>query len=218
MRLKPLIIIGGGGHASVLVDLLRSQGREILGVVSPDDISNRSAFEGLRHYRNDEDVLNYSRDEILLVNGIGALPRSDFRKKLSQYYSRHGFMFESVISQFAHVSDFAQVESGGQVLTGAIVQAGARIGSHTIINTGAIVEHDCEIGDFNHVAPGAVLCGHVSTGNNVYIGGGVNIVPNVKIKHNSVIGAGALIIKDITESQLVIDSKCQIRKRINNDR
>ncbi|TNZ44854.1 shikimate dehydrogenase, partial [Vibrio parahaemolyticus] len=42
----PLVIIGGGGHASVLVDLLRNQNRTILAVMSPDDISTRQAFDG----------------------------------------------------------------------------------------------------------------------------------------------------------------------------
>ena len=38
----PLIIIGGGGHASVLVDILRSQNRQILALISPDDVSSRT--------------------------------------------------------------------------------------------------------------------------------------------------------------------------------
>ena len=55
---KPLLIIGAGGHASVLVDILRQQKREILGIVSPEIVSRCKVFDGIDHFENDDDVQN----------------------------------------------------------------------------------------------------------------------------------------------------------------
>lgn len=150
--LMPLVIIGGGGHASVLVDLLRNQNRTILAVMSPDDISTRQAFDGIMQLSNDKDISRYSPDEVRLVNGIGMMPKSLLRRKVNQYFLDLGYQFETVISDQALVSKFAHLQDGAQILKGAIVQCGAVIGEHSIINTGAVIEHDTVVGEHNHIA------------------------------------------------------------------
>ena len=47
--LKPLVIIGGGGHASVLVDVLLAQKRDILAVVCPENITEANVFSDFKH-------------------------------------------------------------------------------------------------------------------------------------------------------------------------
>ncbi|WP_202906392.1 hypothetical protein [Morganella psychrotolerans] len=83
MNNKPLIIIGGGGHASVLIDILLSQKRKILAVICPDNIYDRRIFSGIPHYTNDEDIQYFPTEEVMLVNGIGMTPYSSARKKIS---------------------------------------------------------------------------------------------------------------------------------------
>ncbi|ANQ20366.1 shikimate dehydrogenase [Vibrio natriegens] len=195
--LKPLVIIGGGGHASVLVDVLLQQQREILAVICPDKLSDRSIFSGLPHFRKDEDVFRFDSDAVLLVNGVGVLPKSGLRSKLTQFYTAHGYHFETVIASSAQISRFAEVHSGAQILPNAIVQTGATIGRHTIVNTGAIVEHDCTIGQFNHLAPRSTLCGQVTTGDNVYVGAGATVIQNVLLDTNAIVGAGATITQSV---------------------
>ncbi|MGR5470774.1 DapH/DapD/GlmU-related protein, partial [Vibrio astriarenae] len=89
------------------------------------------------------------------------------------------------------------IETGVQVFPNAIIQAGASIDCHTIVNTGVIVEHDCIIGQFNHLAPRATLCGQVRTALNVYIGAGATVIQNIQLADNVVVGAGAVVTKDV---------------------
>ncbi|MDF2153919.1 acetyltransferase [Vibrio sp. CAU 1672] len=201
-NLKPLVVLGGGGHASVLVDLLRAQQREIRAVICPDDLGARAAFAGLTHFTDDDDVFQFSPEEVLLVNGIGALPQSTLRQKLSEYFIAHGYRFETVVALSAQVSPYAKLEAGVQVFPNAVIQAGVMIGSHSIINTGAIVEHDCVIGPFNHLAPRATLCGQVQTAGNVYIGAGATVIQNINLAENVVVGAGAVINQNVLPSQV----------------
>lgn len=214
---KPLIIIGGGGHASVLVDILLSQKRKILGIISPDNISGRRIFTGIPHYKNDDDIYQFSPEQVMLVNGIGMTPYSSVRKKITQYYLSRNYQFETVISNNAIISDYAEIRQGAQVFAGAIVQSGVIISEHSIINTGAVIDHDCYIGIHNHIAPGATLCGNVNSEDDVYVGAGSCIVQNVKLAYGSIIAAGTTILKNTSELTLTINKMNQIKKLVNND-
>lgn len=210
-KLKPLVVIGGGGHASVLVDILRSQQREILAIVSLEDISQRRVFSGLIHLKNDDDVLGFSPDSVHLVNALGMLPRSQLKCKLNEYFLSLGYSFETVISDSAQVSSFAEIEQGAQIFSGAIIQAGAVIGAHTIINSGVIIEHDSHIGEYNHIAPKATLCGQVTTHNNVYIGASATVIQNITLEQGSIVGAGAIVTKNISSEQICYPSRSVLK-------
>ncbi len=204
---KPLLILGGGGHASVLVDILLEQRREIVGVVSPELISSRSVFGAIPQYFNDEDILSFSTDEILLVNGIGSLPKANLRTSIYKKYNKLGYIFETVVSLNALVSRFSRLEQGVQIFPGAIIQAGSNIGENSIINTGVIVEHDCTIGINNHIAPGVTLSGGVSTGDQVHIGTGASVIQSIRIGSHSVVSSGAVVTKCIGDNKIAYHAK-----------
>ncbi len=193
---KPLIFIGAGGHAAVLMDILIQQGRNIIGIVSPKK-DERSIFSGVDWYTNDEDVLKFDCSDVKLVNAVGSIPGQKLRYQLTNYYKKLGYEFETVISDHAIVSSNATLLEGTQVMHGAIINSGSEIGAYTIINTGAIVEHDCNIGSENHIAPGVTISGGVTTGNQVHLGIGSSVIQSVTIGDNSVVGAGATITRSI---------------------
>ena len=76
----------------------------------------------------------------------------------------------------------------------AVINAGAKIGEHCIINTGAIVEHDNILENYVHISVGAKLAGTVHVGRATWIGIGASVSNNLSIC------AGAVVVKDITES------------------
>lgn len=197
---KPLVIIGSGGHAAVLVDILRQKKRNVIAIISPGVIATNGVLSGIQHFCQDDDVLNFDKNEIMLINGIGSMPKCQLRANLYQYFIKLGYEFETVVAESAIISDYARLENGVQVMPGAIIQTGATIGVNSIINTGAIVDHDCALGANNHVAPGAVLSGQVISKSNVHFGTGSCVIQSIKIGKNVVVGAGASITKDIEQN------------------
>ncbi|TVO35733.1 NeuD/PglB/VioB family sugar acetyltransferase [Vibrio algivorus] len=195
--LPALVLIGGGGHASVIAEILLEQGREIVAVVCPDDITERRVFDGLFHIQEDEDVRNFDPQKVRLINGLGMLPNGTARQSIALRFIELGYTFDSVIASSASVSPFAQIEQGVQILPQAIVNTGAYVGAHSIINTGSLVEHDCVIGSFNHIAPKSVLCGQVKTGRNVFIGANATLIQNIEIGSNAIIGAGVTLTQSL---------------------
>jgi sugar O-acyltransferase (sialic acid O-acetyltransferase NeuD family) len=194
---KPILVIGGGGHAAVLVEILRQTNQDIIGIVAPVIDSRRKILEGIRHFKDDTDILQFPSESVFLVNGIGSLPGNPTRETIYNKFVEMGYQFANVTAPSSIVSKYADLDQGVQILPGAIVQCGAKIGRNTIVNSGAIVEHDCVIGGHNHLAPGAMLSGEIWTGDSVHIGTGAVVIQSIAIGHGATVGAGANITKDV---------------------
>lgn len=201
-QLKPVIVLGAGGHAAVLIDILKQQKRKIIAIVSPDNQQQGLISEGINVLLQDEDVLNFDPKTISLVNGVGSIPGNNLREVIYESFVDKGYHFETLVSDNAIVSDYAMLDDGVQVMAGAIIQVGASIGSNSIINTSAVVDHDSEIGCHNHIAPGATLSGSVITGPRVHIGTGANIIQLITIGAGVVVGAGTTITKDVENNTI----------------
>jgi UDP-perosamine 4-acetyltransferase len=203
---EPIIIIGGGGHAKVLIDALRLNSHQILGVVDPVAPASGSGPPGTPYLGGNEVLDRHAPDTIMLVNGVGSLPGRDRRRSLFEELAARGYEFLTVIHPSAVIGAETTFGAGVQIMAGAIVQAGTSIGANTIINTGASIDHDCRIGRDVHIAPGAVLCGSVIVGDGAHIATGSNIVQSITIGANAVIGAGSTIVHDVADGAKVIPS------------
>ena len=193
----PIVLIGGGGHASVLADILLRQGREIAAVISPDDLGSRNVFDGIAQLKQDSDITQFVPDKVNLVMGMGILPKSNIREHIANYFLELGYRFESVIADSVILSPFAELEDGVQLLENAVVQAGTKIGALSIVNSSTLVEHDCQIGAHNHIAPRATLCGQVTTGKGVYIGANATVIQSLEFGDDVIVGAGAVVTQSL---------------------
>ena len=203
----PLVIIGGGGHTRVLIDVLESLGAEIRGIVTQDAQLIGGDILGYKVLGLEKDFAE-DASNILLVNGVGNKARSGdsglrVRARMVDRFTQRGYRFASVISKDARVSAHNTLAEGVQILHGAIIQPASRIGAHAIINTAAIVEHDCVIGEHTHVAPGAVLCGGVRVGSCVHIGANATLVQELVVGDAAIIGAGMRVARHVAAGETV---------------
>lgn len=206
------LIIGGGGHAAALAAILIKQNKPLLGVVAPNILAGHAIFDTVEHYLKDDDVLTFAVDKVLLVNGIGAMPRQTLRKKIYTRFNKLGYTFATITADSALVSDYAALAKGAQIMENAVINIGSEIGENTIINTSVSVDHDCKIGAHCHIAPGSTLSGQVIVENNVHIATGVNIINNVTIGSESIIGVGANITKSVDEKSIAYGARARIER------
>ncbi|MCR6523206.1 acetyltransferase [Lysinibacillus capsici] len=195
---KPLIIIGNGGHASVLTETLLAQDEKIIGFTALNEEDN--SFN-LRYLGQDDIVLQYNPKEIDLVLGIGMVGPNSLRTKIYQHFTQLGYSFKSVIHQTAIIAPSVTLGEGVQMMAGTIAQTNVKIADNTIINTGAQIDHDCMIREHIHIAPGAVLSGAVTIGEGTHIGTGVTVIQNITIGKGCLIGAGAVVLKNIEDNK-----------------
>jgi sugar O-acyltransferase (sialic acid O-acetyltransferase NeuD family) len=198
----PVIVIGGGGHAKVLVSTLLLCHRSILGFVDLNPTA--PPLLGIRRLGSDGAVRLHAPDDVKLVNGVGSTGSTAIRQNVYDRFTRERYCFATVIHPSAVVAPEVQIEDGVQVLAGAVVQTGCRLGANVIVNTGARIDHDCIIDSHVHVAPGVTLCGavHVCTG--AHIGAGATVIQGIRIGAGSVVGAGALVIRDVPQGATVV--------------
>ena len=201
MNDKPVIILGNGGHASVLTEILQLQNRKIIGFTAPEQQVN---LFNLLYLGNDEVIEQYDKSEINLVLGLGTIQISTIRKLIFKQFKSLGYNFASIIHPNVIISSTVNLAEGVQIMAGAIIQTHTKIADNTIINTGTIVEHDCIIGKHVHLATGVTISGSVEIGDSCHIGTASTIIQGISIGKNSLVGAGAVVISNIGDGKKVI--------------
>ena len=192
--LPSVVVIGAGGHAKVVVELIRSQGRyDVIGCTDREPL--RQDVVGAPILGSD-DVL-----PDLYAQGVRhcfiALGDNVLRRKVAVQVTALGFELVNAVSPKAIVSPTVRFGRGVAVMAGAVINADATVADLAIVNTRAAVNHDCEIGEAAHVAPRAALAGGVRVGPLAFIGAGATIIPGVSVGESTVIGAGATVISDL---------------------
>jgi sugar O-acyltransferase (sialic acid O-acetyltransferase NeuD family) len=197
------VILGGGGHARVLLDTLSAnkkvcvegildKGKEHgdvggIPVLGSDDLIPGLVAGGVSHF----------------VIGMGSVKMTDRRQALYKLAANAGLTPLVVIAASAEVSTRAEIGYGAQILFRAVVNAGARVGLNTIVNTGAIIEHDCCVEDHVHIATGAILCGDAHIGFQTHVGAGAIVKQGIRIGSRCTIGAGAVVVRDVADGECV---------------
>lgn len=186
-------MIGNGGHASVLIEILQMQSRKIIGYTAPKQ-QNES---GITYLGNDEIIEQFDKKSIELILGLGTVQVSIQRKVIFEQYKQLGYTFGTVIHPQAIISPTATLGEGVQIMAGTIVQTHTKVADNTIVNTGTIIDHDCTISSHTHLAPGVIISGGVHIGENCHIGTAATIIQGITIGDKCLVGAGAVVISNI---------------------
>lgn len=198
------LVLGGGGHARVLIDGLLALGEvELVGVLDQDRGLWGATLYGVPVLGGDDLLprLAGSRADAFAV-GLGGVRDNLPRRRLYEAGLAHGLTPLTFVHPRAFCSPRAVLGPGCQLMPMAVVNAGAALGANVIVNSGAVVEHDCRVGDHAHVATGARLCSTVSVGANAHIGAGAVVKQLVRIGDDAVVAAGAAVVKDVPAGAL----------------
>lgn len=191
-----VVIWGASGHALVVADILRREGREVLGFI--DDMAAErlgQPFAGARVLggRDCLDGLRADgvRDIVVAVGNCAA------RLRLADVVRQHGFALARAVHPRAVVAADVALGAGTVVCAGAVVNPGTAVGECAIVNTAATIDHECVIADGAHVGPGAHLGGRVRVGRGAWIGIGATVSDRVVVGAESIVGAGAVVVNDV---------------------
>ncbi|MEX6586730.1 acetyltransferase [Paraclostridium bifermentans] len=200
--MKEVIVIGAGGHSSVIIEIIESMidsGHDLKIKGLLDDNEKISEFMGYKIIDKIENAMIYNSEDTEYVIAIG---NNQTRKKI--YSKFKNLKYFTAIHPSAIVSKSSVIKEGTVVMARSVINANSEVGSHVIINTGAIIEHDDKIGDFCHISPGATLCGGVTIGEETHIGANSTIIQYKSVGSKTIIGAGATVINDIESNVVAI--------------
>jgi sugar O-acyltransferase (sialic acid O-acetyltransferase NeuD family) len=195
-----VVIVGGGGHARMCIDLLRSMKTyEIAGIVDPELAIGANVL-GVEVIGRDSELSGLLSAGIrFAVIGLGAVRAPREREVAFARVKQAGFLVPNLIHPSAVVEPSAVLGEGNQIMAHATVGSAARIGNNCIVNTGAIVAHDCVLEDNVHVSPGGILAGGVTVGDSTLIGMGATVYLGVRLGRRVVVANGLDVFADVPD-------------------
>lgn len=204
MSMIPVVGIGAGGHAKVVIDILRQDGRyEVVSLIDPARVGQ--TLTGIHIVGGDERLADIRAAGVTAAFiGVGGVGNNTLRQRLFERALASGFTLINAVHPRAIVADSVQLCRGVTIMAGAILNPDTRLGDNVIVNTGAIVDHDCQIGEHTHISPGAVLAGGVSTGIGVHIGVGATVRQGIIVGDGAVVGAGAVVVRNVPPRVVVV--------------
>ncbi|NKC33369.1 acetyltransferase [Falsiroseomonas selenitidurans] len=193
--MKPVLVIGAGGHALVVIEALRAMGRPVAGLL--DDRPDAGPLLGC--------PLLGRQDDLARLRGSGlaeaaiAIGDNATRLRLAEACRAAGYALPPVLHPAAFLSPSASLAEGVQVMARAVVGPLAVLGRLALVNTGAIVEHQCRLAEGAHLGPGAVLCGGVTLGARALVAAGAVVRPGLVVGADALVAPGAAVAAQVAE-------------------
>jgi len=201
----PVVGLGAGGHAAVMVEALRAAGYDVVALSDPRRELWGSTLLGVPIVGDDAALSDQYHPAVARAFiGLGGVSDSTPRRRLFAFAQAEGFDVVTFAHPSAVLSPSARLATGVSVLAMAMVNANVVLEDNVLVNTGAIVEHDCEIGESVHVAIGARLASGVHVGAGAHIGAGATVLQGLSIGENAVVGAGAVVTRDVRHGVTVV--------------
>lgn len=198
MPTNPVVIVGAGGHALVVIDALQCCGWRAEDIVLSDHNPARVGAV----------VAGLKVRPVPPASAVGAfhvaIGQNGVRRRLQRELTQEGGQPLTIVHPAAVVSKWALVGPGSLVAAQAVVAPGAHVGGGAIVNHAAVVDHECIVGGFVHIGPGATLGGAVVLGDACLIGAGARVLPGVTIGDDATLGAGAVATGDLEAGALYV--------------
>lgn len=211
VTVEDLVLVGGGEHATVVVDVARTRPDRwrVKGFCNAAP-TPRMESAGVPWLGDDPTQIPGPARLILATGGLGV---SNRRADLVRRFTVSGGPdWAPLVHATAYVSPTATLAPGALVCAGAVVNPGAVVGAHCIVNTGAIVEHDVHLGAFTMLGPGVVVGGGAVIGEGSFLGLGCRVRDHVQIGAGATVAMGAVVIGSVAAGGFVLGVPARPKK------
>lgn len=217
---KPVIIIGGAGHGSVIEACIK------------DNRNRYGNFEwDIAGFCNDFDdkvdgypVLGKLVDIPCLLNegyyfswGVHLIGRNVKTANLFDKLNIPDDRWATIIHNTAFIDDTVTLDPGVFVMYNAYIAPRTHIGKCTMIKANTNIGHDVNIGAISHIAMGATIVSCVDIGYCSDVAVSSTILANNKIGDYAMLGASSLATHDIPDYEIHVGTPAKFLKRMRED-
>lgn len=204
MTLLPLVLVGGGGHASDVLQAVEAVNAarptyHVIGILDDGNVDpRRFAGRDVAHIGPVDDVAGVDAAYVLCLGWPWD------RHAVERRISERGQPAPPIVHPSADVGRGVELGLGSVVLGHAHLSPFVRFGAHAIVSYSASVGHDTTFGDHGSVMPNAAVSGGVTAGDRVLIGIGAAVREGVHLGDDVRIGVGAAVVDDIAAGLTVV--------------
>ena len=211
---KPLIIIGGPGHGSVIEACV-------------NDNRKHGDFEwDLKGFCNDFDtevdgypVLGKLSDIPRLIEegyyfswGIHLIENNMKTMSLYESIALPKERLATIVHHSAFIDDSVILDPGCFVMYNAYIAPRTHIGESTMVKANACIGHDVVTGPCCHIAMGSIVVSCVTIGTCSDVAVGATVLANVTIGDYSMVGASSLATHSIPSGQIYVGTPARFLK------
>lgn len=188
--MRRLIIIGAGGHACSITDIVLEQGDYgLVGFVDDAYPDLESVWEFPVLGKVDAAAGLRAMAEYAFV----AIGNNRVRESLFQVLANAGFKLPNIVHPRAIVSSRAILGRGVAIMAGAVVGTEASLGDGVIVNAGAVVDHHARVEDFGHLGVNTAMAGGSQLGYGAWMQAGSALGYGVEVPAGRILAPGEAI-------------------------
>lgn len=148
MNSKKIIILGAGGFAKTLADILQ-QNKTYNKICFLDDTKTGENILGKCN-----DFIKFKEENTDMYPAFG---NNEVRAKWFKTLQQENINIPTVIHNSAYISSTAKIEQGVVVLPKSVVNTDCIVRQGCIVNCGSVIDHDCVLNEFVHICIGAMI-------------------------------------------------------------
>jgi sugar O-acyltransferase (sialic acid O-acetyltransferase NeuD family) len=208
--LKNVAIIGGGGFAKEIIEVVEILGYEVYGIFAQEEPDFQYSYKG---YLNE---LLESRSEFSgVILAIGAFNPDTIKARSSilSFLKLHNIEQVSIISPFARIGAGVEIGKGVYVAHNSVIAVDAKIGDSVSINTGSFIGHDAIVSPNSVIGPKVFIGGGCIIEKDVTIAASSNILQGVRIGANSTVGISSLVLKSLKPNSFTLPEPSRVINR-----
>ena len=204
MTLLPLVLVGGGGHASDVLQVIEAVNAarptyRVVGILDDHDVDGRRfTGRGVEHIGPVDDVGAVDAAYVLCLGWPWT------RHAVGRRIGERGNPAPPIVHPSADVGVGVELGPGSVVFAHTHLSPFVRFGVHAVVSYLASVGHDSTFGDHAGVMPNAAVSGDVVAGARVLVGTGAAVREGVHIGDDVRIGAGAAVVGDVEAGLTVV--------------
>lgn len=204
MTLLPLVLIGGGGHASDVLQAIEAVNAarptyHVVGILDDHDVDpRRFAGRGVAHIGPLDDLAFVDAAYVLCLGWPWT------RHAVGRRIGERARPASPIVHPAADVGVGVELGPGSVVLGNSHLSPFVRLGAHAVVSYIASIGHDSTFGDHASVMPNAAVSGGVTGGHRVLVGTGAAVREGACLGDDVRIGAGAAVIGDVAPGLTVV--------------
>ncbi len=205
---KKIAVIGGGGFAKEIIEVIQMNGDEVYGIFA------KSSTLSYRHFGYLDELLEHKEYFDGAILAIGAVNKEGIanRRAIMDFLKEHSINLISVISPLTTISPSVKIGDGVYIAHGVTISCDTKIGDSVLINNNALIGHDVFISENVSIAPQVFLGGGVIIEKDVMLGVGATLRQGIRVGSGSIVGMRSIIIKNIKPDSIVLHPISKIYK------